>query len=357
MGLLVGALAASFVVAVLAAFLLWRKRLLARLLLDSEIAQTARGPVEFTRSGAGPVVLQVHGGATGCNQTLALSWDFDRAGWTILTPSRPGYLRTPLTTGATPEEAADALAGLLDVLGIARVAVMGTSGGGPTALQFALRHPEHVWGLVLQSAVTRQFIEPRRSTHSLLGRVVFSRSGKWLADLGSWLIALLARYWPALLVRTFFNASEELDPGKARDRRAYVLKHPEQLTFFRRLTMSGLPLSVRQAGIWNDLQQYAQLPVYPLEQIQCPTLVLHGRADGNVPFAHAEFVARAVAKVKLYGIEDCGHLIWVGPGAARARETVLAFLTRHVPTAAGTVASEWATVPMPNQPLQQAGGT
>ena len=134
-------------------------------------------------------------------------------------------------------------------------------------------------------------------------------------------------------MRAFFNASEDLAPGKAKERRAYVLRDPEQLSFFRRLTISGLPLSVRQAGIWNDLHQYARLPFYPLEQIKCPALVLHGRADGNVPFTHADFVTRTVCNVQIHAIEDCGHLIWVGPGAAQSRETVLAFLARHVPAA------------------------
>jgi hypothetical protein len=68
-----------------------------------------------------------------------------------------------------------------------------------------------------------------------------------------------------------------------------------------------------------------------LEQITCPTLVLHSRADGNVPFTHAQFVARTVPKVQLLAIEDCGHLIWVGPRASQAREQVLAFLGHHAP--------------------------
>jgi pimeloyl-ACP methyl ester carboxylesterase len=201
-------------------------------------------------------------------------------------------------------------------------------------LQFALRHRERVWTLVLQSAVTQQFIEPRRSTHSLIGWVVFSRSGKWFVDFGTWVVHLLAQHWPTPLIQTFLNASDDLEPVKARQRRLYVRQHPEQLAFFRPLVASGIPLSVRQAGIWNDLHQYAHLPVYPLEQISCPTLVLHGLADGNVPFAHAEFVARSVPNVELHAIEDCGHLIWVGPGAEQAREKLLGFLKRHEPKAA-----------------------
>jgi pimeloyl-ACP methyl ester carboxylesterase len=353
MGMVLGALVIALTVASLGAFFSWRWRLLAQLLRGSEIAETARGPVEFARIGTGPVILQVHGGATGYDQTLALSWDMHDAGFTVLTPSRPGYLRTPLTAGATPEQAADALASLLEVLRIDKVCVMGTSGGGPTALQFALRHPGRVWALVLQSAVTQQFIEPRRSTHSLIGRIVFSRSGKWLVDFGAWGVHLLAHYWPTLLIRTLLNASDDLDPAQAKQRRLYVQQHPEQLAFFRRVAASGLPLSVRQTGIWNDLYQYAHLPVYSLEQMTSPTLVLHGLADGNVPFTHAEFVARTVPSVELHTIEDCGHFVWVGPGAGKAREKVLAFLKQHVPGVAHAPGIAGASAP--NQPFQQTG--
>ena len=329
MGLLLGVLVVALALACLVVFVSWRSRLLAQLLRGSEIMQTPTGQIEFAKIGTGPVILQLHGGATGYDQTLALSWDLHEAGFTVLTPSRPGYLRTPLTTGATPEQAADAVASLLDGLGIDKVGVMGTSGGGPTALQFALRHPKRLWCLVLQSAVTQQFVEPRRSTHSLIGRIIFSKSAAWLADFGAWGVHLLARYWPALLVRTLFNASETLDQDKAQQRRLFVLRHPDDLAFFRRLAASGIPLSVRRAGIWNDLHQYARLPVYPLEQITSPTLVLHGRDDGNVPLAHAEFAGRTVPHAELLIVEDCGHLIWVGPHEGAVREKVKAFLRSH----------------------------
>jgi pimeloyl-ACP methyl ester carboxylesterase len=130
------------------------------------------------------------------------------------------------------------------------------------------------------------------------------------------------------------KASDDLDRRKAKDRLSYVLRHPEQVAFFRRVASSGMPLSVRQAGLRNDLHQFATLPVYPVERITCPTLVMHGRSDGNVPLAHAEFLAGAIPNVELFAMEDCGHFIWVGPGAGQYRERVTAFLSRHAPTAA-----------------------
>jgi pimeloyl-ACP methyl ester carboxylesterase len=197
-------------------------------------------------------------------------------------------------------------------------------------LQFALRHPDHAWGLVLQSAISQRFVEPRRSTNSLIGRVIFSK-GKWLADLGAWGAHLGARYWPGLLIRSLLNASDDLEPGKARERFSYVLGHPKQVELFRRVAASGMPLSVRQGGLRNDLDQFARLPVNPLERITSPTLVLHGRADGNVPFAYAEFVANAVPNAELVALEDCGHFIWVGAGAEQYHERLKAFLSKYAP--------------------------
>lgn len=48
----------------------------------------------------------------------------------FIIPSRPGYLRTPLSVDRTPKEQAEALAALLDTLKIDKVAVVGGSGGG-----------------------------------------------------------------------------------------------------------------------------------------------------------------------------------------------------------------------------------
>jgi pimeloyl-ACP methyl ester carboxylesterase len=238
MGFLLGASFVGFALVSLEGFMSWRRRVLARVLRGGEIAETAKGPVEFGMAGTGRVILHFHGGASGYDQTLALSWDLHEAGFTVLTPSRPVYVRTPLTIGARPEQAADVTASLLDVLGIDKVCVMVTSGGGPTALHFAMRHPQRAWGLMLQAAISRRHVQPSRSTNSLIGRVIFTRSGTWQADLLAWGMHLLARCWPAILIRSLLNAGDDLDRVKARQRSRYVLRHPTQRAFFRRLAES-----------------------------------------------------------------------------------------------------------------------
>src|SRR5206468_193694 len=100
MGLLLGETLVGLALVGLVGFVSWRRRILAGVLCGGEMARTARGSVEFATAGTGPVILQLHGGASGYDQPLVLSWDLHEAGFTVLTPSRPGYLRTPLTTGA-----------------------------------------------------------------------------------------------------------------------------------------------------------------------------------------------------------------------------------------------------------------
>ena len=115
----------------------------AELAAVSSVVETSSGPMEYRAGGAGErVLLFVHGTPGGHDQGGAAGELAAANGWRFLAPSRPGYLRTPLATGRTPVEQADAYAALLDALDIRRVAILGVSGGGPSALEFAARHPE-----------------------------------------------------------------------------------------------------------------------------------------------------------------------------------------------------------------------
>ena len=64
-------------------------------------------------------------------------------------PCRGSAIGTPLPADASAEAQADAHACLLDALGIERAAIVGGSAGAPSAMQFALRHPDRTAALVL----------------------------------------------------------------------------------------------------------------------------------------------------------------------------------------------------------------
>jgi 2-succinyl-6-hydroxy-2,4-cyclohexadiene-1-carboxylate synthase len=103
--------------------------------------------------GAGPPLVLLHG-FTGSVESWAPLRAAFGAAHTAIAVDLPGHGRS----SAPPEPSrygldrfADDLARVLDTLGMARVALLGYSMGGRAALRFALRHPDRVAALALES--------------------------------------------------------------------------------------------------------------------------------------------------------------------------------------------------------------
>src|SRR6187455_2809747 len=110
--------------------------------VERHVVSTKWGAVEYAERGSGDPVLVVHGIFHNCVGGLLSVRDLsDRR---FIAPSRFGYLGSNMPLDATPAHQADALAALLDALGIDRIDVIGESAGATSALQLALRHPERV---------------------------------------------------------------------------------------------------------------------------------------------------------------------------------------------------------------------
>ena len=100
----------------------------------SQIAQTNCGPIECATAGNGPPVLVVHGAGGGFDQGLEVARLLIESGFQVITPSRFGYLRTPMPERERlAETQADAHACLLDALKLSKVAVFGVSAGAPSS--------------------------------------------------------------------------------------------------------------------------------------------------------------------------------------------------------------------------------
>lgn len=260
------------------AFLRWRKAIVERLENGSAVVATSSGPVEYATFGEGRAVLYLHGSPGGFDQIIALlraQYGDAGPGFRAIVPSRPGYLRTPLRTGRTPAEQADAMAALLDVLRVRRVAVLGGSDGGPSALLFAARHPDRCSALILLSAVTQRI------------------SGEPSA---------LFRSLPTdLLIWAVLQTPERMALERAGN-------DPIRAAMLREVTRTIVPFERRRAGKQNDSAQDAVLPALPFQEVRCPTLILHGTRDRTVPFAQAEAAHAQIAGSRLVRYE-VGHLL------------------------------------------------
>jgi pimeloyl-ACP methyl ester carboxylesterase len=235
-------------------------------------------------------VLVVHGALGGYDQGLAIASLLDTKKFKVVAVSRPGYLGTPLASGGTPAEQADAFAALLDALDIPNAVVIGVSAGGPSALQFALRHPERCRGLVLVSAITGRLVVPDEARPPAISILIS------FADLGGWMISETMRWKPRWVAGALLKPSE-----------VHTLDDPEKMKMFRQVVTSFFPFSLRQKGFLNDANIETLEPL-PYGDIETHTLVIHGTADEVVPPGQAELAAGLIPHAEMVEIEGGGHL-------------------------------------------------
>lgn len=277
--LLMGTLLAASLVGYATTYRGWRHKEIARLNSESQMLPTRLGPIEYCIRGEGPVVLIAHGSPGGYDMGMAFAKLFGSPNFTYLAVSRPGYLRTPLTTGLSPEEQADVYAALLEALHIPQAAVLGISGGGPSAIQFALRHPELCTGLVMVSGVAQHYSEQEIwQTYAATKR------------LAKQLYSKIVAFDPLLYFLLPFAGLQPAGPVAVD------------------LVRTSMLYTQRKHGFDNDMEQFNKIIRYPLEQITAPTFIVHGTSDDEVLFEDAELLFKEIPNAELLSIPGGSHM-------------------------------------------------
>ncbi len=306
-------------------FFLWRRDREAELKANSRIADTKKGPVEYAVKGAAnlPALIFIHGGPGGYDQAFSYLAYLPEEDFPLITWSRPGYLRTPLTVGKSVREQADALAALLDFLRIESVAVNAFSAGGPVGLAFAIHYPERIHALILESAVTMRYTPETR-----IQRFLFHF---FLNDPATWLANLLADYAPAPVIREFIDIEGDFTAKRIEQILKNILndKRKEQVVMGLIRTIS--PFSLRKKGLENDLDQLAQLDPLPLEKISAPVLILHGKHDAEVSADHPENARRKIRNTDIYWVPDGMHELSLSDHIEEIKKRKINFLNLHRP--------------------------
>ena len=260
--------------------------------LQPSLIGTSRGNVETAVWGEAPAVLALHGAMGGFDQGILLAKTAVSPGYRFIAVSRPGYLGTRLDAGPTPQEQADLCAEVLDHLGIAKAVVVAISGGGPAALQFALRHPQRCTALIMISACSHRLDVP----------IPF----QWQ------IMKVMARVpgLPAMMRNKIARNPEKIAQRAIPDPalRQRTMQDPETAALFLALQMSIFErMASRIAGTDNDIAQSRGEMAWPLEQIAAPTLVIHGTKDRAVPYEQAKLLASRVPGAQLLTIENGEH--------------------------------------------------
>jgi pimeloyl-ACP methyl ester carboxylesterase len=279
----IGALLVVVTVIIFFSYQIWRSQHYDLLNFGGEFIETEAGTIQYVLQGTeGPHLLFLHGTPGGYDQAYGENPDF-----ITLTPSRPGYLGTPLNVGRTPAEQAESYIALMDKLDIKSVVVVGASGGGPSAISFSAIYPERTMALIAIEAVSKS--EEIQALPAFLS-----------SDFLVWLAFSVTNLLPDKTVMKMMIP----DPAN----RQLAQEDPKKIAAIRALSWSLWPPSLRSPGMDNDLAQFSNLSL-PIDKISVPTLVIHGSADTNVDFSHGELLAATIPNAKFHVIEGGDHMM------------------------------------------------
>jgi pimeloyl-ACP methyl ester carboxylesterase len=252
---------------------------------EERFAEVRSARVRYLVGGEGEPLVLVHGLGGAAANWLALA-PLLLPGRRVLVPELPGHGGSePLPAAPSLNAYADRIGLLLEAEGLSPAPVVGHSLGGAISLRLAIRRPELVAALVLAGAA---------GISSSLRR---------------------ARY--GLTMTGLLKPGRKIAPHRARVARSALLKYavfgrwgatdppalpPELVEAF----LSGPArhtdtVSAARALVRDD-------PRLDLEHVRCPSLVLWGARDNQLPVADAFDYARRL-RAPLRVIADCGHLL------------------------------------------------
>lgn len=267
----------------------------ARVGSGSTLHQSPFGAIEYAIAGAGSPVVMIHGTGGGFDQGLGMAEPLSAAGFRIIAPSRFGYLQSSFPEDPSSEKQADAIADLMDHLGIGRAPVIGVSAGALPALQLAIRHPDRCSGLI--AIVPATYVPDRAPVRpNALGAAIMEHALQ--SDFLFWAGIKLAE-------DTMISTLLATDPALVHRAR------PDEQARARAILTEILPVSARAKGLINDARLAGNPAQMDLAAITAPTLAISMEDDGFGTYAAARHIAASVPGAKFVGYPVGGH-IFVG---------------------------------------------
>jgi pimeloyl-ACP methyl ester carboxylesterase len=258
--------------------------------VSSRRLRTTWGTVEYALAGEGQPVLMSHGLMGGHPQGLGMVSTYFGEEAMAIAPSRFGYFGSDLPHRATPALQADVYAELLDELAIERAVVIGFSAGGPSTIEFALRHPERVELLVLASSALPRAFAPMPKIVKTFAPPLMKLA--LTSDRPLWL-------FKTLMPRTFRHLLG-VPPN-------YVVSEAEAATLTE-VARSIFPVRPRRSGaVFDAFSGNPHVDTCPIKDIHVPTVIVHASDDALAPYQSALNAAARMPFARFITIDSGGH--------------------------------------------------
>lgn len=275
--------------------------------MNSVTINSRLGVVEYCSTGKGIPIVFIHGGHSNCYETLSHK-GFDLEKFRLITPSRPGYGKTPLNNNQTPKQAAALIVELLASLSIEKAILYGISAGGLTALELAANYPEKVEKLILASAISKKWLDENGKIYKT-ARIIFNPKIEGF----TWtMVRFFAWITPDMLARNFYS---------------HFSKNP--INKLKRADINELISTIRRysskSGFLNDIDQ--SISDDTMTKIKCPTLIIHSENDNSVALEHAEYANMMIENSRIEILQnEWGHLFWIGNDSEKSIDKTIKFI-------------------------------
>ncbi len=247
--------------------------------------------LHYEEAGQGTPVILLHGGGPGASgmSNFRNNLPVFAERFRTLVVDQPGYGKSdkPEVTGNYFTFAADALAALLDELGISRVHLVGNSLGGGTAVRFALSYPGRAGRLVLMGpgGLSLNVFAPDPTEG-------VRRLAEFAAPPGP------SREKMAAFLRTLVF-DQRLVTDEMIEERYAAASGPEALAAMASMGASFFdPARYEQGLLWRDAHR-----------LRNRVLLIWGREDRVNPVDGALVALKMIRRVQLHVFGGCGH--WV----------------------------------------------
>lgn len=254
---------------------------------------------ELTGAAEGSPAIVLHGTPGSWRQLAGLDRPARERGLTLIVPDRAGYGGSSYDRARTIGSGARDVGELIRHLGLEQCAVVGLSGGGPTALACGVLLPGRVTAVATVGGVAplvprSPLLPPDRLLTRLAGRSQAATHALFAV------ITRAGRSRPERALNRFAGMLAEPDARLVRDdpqvRAGFLddLRHPS-------------PTSARAAA--RDFWLFARGWDVDLADMAVPAHIWHGTEDRNVPVAHARVIASRCPAARLHIVEGGGHML------------------------------------------------
>ncbi len=275
--------------------------------MNGKVINTKFGLVEYCSAGKGIPVLFVHGGHSNCNETLCHK-GFDLTKYQLITPSRPGYGKTPLNNNKTPKQAADLIVELLECLSIDKVIVYGISAGGLTAIELTSNYPNKVSKLILASAISKEWLDKQGKIYKVAKKMFNPKIEKFIWGM----VRFFSSIFPKMIAKSFYPQFSKNSVHKLKKENIQEL-------------VSTMKYYNSKMGFLNDIDQNINDEL--ITKIKCPTLIIHSENDNSVSLEHPKYANKMIENSKIEILQnEWGHLFWIGTDSKESIEKTIEFI-------------------------------